>query len=55
MKSLLYPGRNSIRIKLSLGALLIAGPLLALLYYYNFYAVGLVRQQDRVSSSAKKT
>lgn len=52
VKWLIYPwtGRNSIRIKLVFGVLLLAGPLIALLHYYNYYTVRLVQNQVSISN-----
>nr|WP_255807515.1 histidine kinase [Cohnella mopanensis] len=49
---MLYPweGINSIRFKLALGVFLIASPLIALLHYYNFYAVSVVHNQVSISN-----
>ncbi|QKS46533.1 histidine kinase [Paenibacillus cellulosilyticus] len=43
-------GRNSIGMKLALGGLLIIGPLISLLYYYNFYAASVVHNQVSISN-----
>ncbi|WNS41830.1 histidine kinase [Paenibacillus sp. MMS20-IR301] len=51
-KWLLYPwtGRNSIRMKLALGVVLSAIPLLILLHYYNYYTVRVVQNQVSISN-----
>lgn len=52
MKWLTLPWRmkNSIRVKLGLGVLIIAAPLIALLHYYNFYTVRVVHNQVSISN-----
>jgi two-component system, sensor histidine kinase YesM len=52
LKWITYPwnSRNSIRIKLALGVLLIAAPLIAFLHYYNFYTVRVVHNQVSISN-----
>lgn len=42
--------KNSIRVKLGLGVLMIAAPLIALLHYYNFYTVRVVHNQVSISN-----
>jgi len=43
--------RNSIRFKLAIGVIVTAVPLLALLYFYNFYAAWVVQNQVESSNT----